>query len=146
MAGGIEGIEKVFNRFKRLKNAIKRTERPLKAAAVYMLGSIDKNFQAEGRPKKWETLADATVAGRRGKKPKILTDTARLRRSHSYRITTNGAEIGTNVIYAPRQHFGYDGSKKSGRGHSDTPARPFLMFQEEDIREIDEIFSRHIRR
>lgn len=143
MPSGIEGIEKLFNRVKRLKNAVKEVERPLRVSAVYMLGSIDKNFQAEGRPVKWQKLADSTKARRRGKQPKILTDTARLRRSHNYRITGEGAEIGTNVIYGPRQHFGYPGGK--GRGRSKTPARPFLMFQEEDIREIGEIFKRHVR-
>ncbi|MDQ3132130.1 MAG: phage virion morphogenesis protein [Acidobacteriota bacterium] len=140
---GIEGIEKLFNRVKRLKNAVKQTERPLRVSAVYMLGSIDKNFAAEGRAEKWKGLADSTKARRRGKRHKILTDTARLRRSHSYRISSGGAEIGTNVIYAPRQHFGYPGG--SGRGRSKTPSRKFLMFQEEDIRQIGEIFSRHVR-
>lgn len=140
---GIEGIEKVFNRVKRLKNAVKQVERPLRVSAVYMLGSIDKNFAAEGRPKKWQGLADSTKAQRRGKSPKILTDTARMRRSHSYRVTSAGAEIGTNAVQGPRQHFGYPGGK--GRGRSKTPARPFLMFQEEDIREIGEIFKRHVR-
>ena len=143
MASGIQGIEKIFNRVKLLKNAVKQTERPLRVASVYMLGSIDKNFAAEGRPKKWQGLADSTKKRRRGKSPKILTDTARMRRGHSYRLTSSGSEIGGNAIQGPRQHFGYSGGK--GRGRSKTPARPFLMFQEEDIREIGEIFSRHMR-
>lgn len=141
---GIQGIDKLFSRVRRLKDAVKKTERPLRTASVYMLGSIDKNFQAEGRPEKWKGLADSTKARRRGKSPKILTDTAMMRRSHSYRITTAGSEIGTNAVQAPRQHFGYPGG--SGRGRSKTPARPFLMFQEEDVRAIEEIFSRHVRR
>jgi phage virion morphogenesis protein len=141
----LQGLEEIFRRVKQLATDTKHVERPLKAASVYMLGSIDKNFKAEGRPEKWKELAPSTK--RRGKSPKILTDTARLRRSHGYRLSTAGSEIGTNVIYAPRQHFGYKAAKgKSGRGHSETPARPFLMFQEEDVREIGEIFKRQISR
>ena len=58
------------------------------------------------------------------------------------KVMTDGVAVGTNVIYGPRQHFGYPGG--SGRGRSKTPARPFLMFQDEDIRDIGEIFKRHI--
>lgn len=120
----------------------------MKAAGVYMLGSIEKNFRAQGRPEKWVGLSEATKNRRRkgrGKGgAKILIDTARLKNSHSMRLTSEGVEVGTNVVYAPRQHFGYPGG--AGRGHSKTPARPFLMFQDEDIVEIGNIFKRHIAR
>lgn len=148
MASGIEGFEKLLRRVKKLSTDTRRTERPMRAAGVLMLGSIEKNFRAQGRPEKWTPLSDATL-GRRRKgrgrgKAQILIDTARLKNSHSMRLTSEGVEIGTNVIYAARQHFGYEGG--AGRGHSKTPARPFLMFQDEDIVEIGNIFRRHIER
>lgn len=143
MASGIQGIDKLFNRIRRLGKAVKDKEKPLRAASVYMRGSIDKNFQAEGRPEKWTPLSQKTTARRRGKTHKILTDTARLRRSMNYKISGDESHIGTNTIYGPRQHFGYEGG--TGRGRSKTPARSFLMFQEEDVREIGEIYKRHIR-
>lgn len=147
MASGIQGIERIFRRVKKLADNARNPERAIRTASVYMLGSIEKNFRAQGRPQKWQKLATSTLARRRkgrGRgKAQILIDRAHLKNSHSYRLTSEGSEIGTNVIYAPRHHFGYEGGK--GRGRSKTPARPFLMYQEEDIREIGEIFSRHAR-
>lgn len=145
--GGIQGLEQILRRVKKLATDSRHVEQPMKASGTYMLGSIEKNFKAGGRPDKWTALSEATKARRRNKKKssiKILIDTARLKNSHQFRLVSEGVQIGTNVIYAPRQHFGYP--EGTGRGHSETPARPFLMFQEEDIREISEIFTRHIAR
>lgn len=143
----ITGIDRIFTRAKKLAKDAKDAQRPLKASSVYMLGSIEKTFRAQGRPKKWTKLADSTVAARRKGRGKgsaqILIDRARLKNSHSYRLSGNASEIGTNVIYAKRHHFGYPGG--TGRGRSKTPARPWLMFQPEDVRDIGEIFSRHYR-
>lgn len=109
-----------------------------------MKASIERNFQASGRPKKWKPLAESTLERRKGRSPKILIDSSHLKNSMSDRLTSDGVEVGTNVIYAKRQHFGYPGG--SGRGHSKTPARPFMLLQEEDIRDIGEVFKRHIAR
>lgn len=142
---GIQGIDRLFRRVGRLATDLKQTEKPLKAAGVLILGSIEKNFQAGGRPARWQKLAPNTKR-RRGKKSsaKILVDTGRLKNSHSMKLTTAGVLVGTNVVYAKRHHFGYPGG--SGRGRSKTPARPFLMLQEEDIDNIGKIFKRHISR
>ena len=138
----------MFRQVKQLAADMKHVERPLRAAGTLMLGSIEKNFKAQGRPTKWEKLKTATVSRRRkgrGKgKGQILIDTARLKNSHAMTVNTDGVEVGTNVIDAPRHHFGYPGG--TGRGRSKTPARPFVMFQEEDVRDIGEIFKRHIAR
>jgi len=147
---GIQGLDKLISRVRELATDVRRVERPLKAIGAYMLGSVEKNFQEQGRPKKWEGLKASTIAGRRKGKgrggPKILIDTGRLKNSISFRLVTSpGVEIGTNVKYAARQHFGYPGG--AGRGHSHTPARPFLMLQKpEDYRAIEDIFKRHFRR
>lgn len=143
MAGGLQGVERVLKRVSVLSRRLTyEIERPLKAAGVYMLGSIERNFQAQGRPTKWTKLADSTLARRRGKRGKILIDTAALKNSHSMRVSTKGVEVGTNKVQAKRQHFGYPGG--SGRGRSKTPARPFVMFQEEDYDAIGSIFRRHV--
>lgn len=148
MASGIQGFEKLMRRVKQLETDVRRTERPMRAAGVYMLGSIERNFKAQGRPEKWTALSESTLARRRkgrGKgKAQILIDTARLKNSVSMRLTGDGVEVGTNVVYAPRQHFGYEGGE--GRGQAKTPARPFLMFQDEDIDAIGDIFRQHIAR
>ena len=145
---GIQGLGRLLSRLAKLKTDTQHVERPLKAAGVYMLGSIEKNFKEQGRPAKWEGLKASTLKGRRRGRgrggPKILISTARLKNSIAYRVHTQGLEIGTNVVYAKRQHFGFPGGP--GRGHSHTPARPFLMFQNEDVTEVGNIFRRHIER
>jgi len=141
----LEGIERVLNRSGRLKRDIKHVERPMKAAGTYMVGSIVRNFNSSGRPKKWQKLAESTIAGRRKGKGKgglkILIDKGQLRNSHSIRLRGDGVEIGTNMVQAKRQHFGYPGG--TGRGRAKTPARPFVMYQDEDPDAIGKIFSRH---
>jgi|CXWL01.1.fsa_nt_gi phage virion morphogenesis protein len=148
MAESIQGLERLFRRVQRLHDRTSRDiERPIKAGAVYMLGSIERNFKAEGRPKRWTALAESTVRQRRKGKgrggPKILTNFGVLKGSMSRRIRRTEAEVGTNAVQAKRQHYGYP--KKAGRGHSKTPARPFVMFQNEDFDAIGMIFSRHVR-
>lgn len=148
MTEGIQGIERLFRRVKQLATDTKHVERPLRAAGALMLSSIEKNFKAQGRPVKWRALKSSTLAQRRKGRGKgrgqILIDRAHLKNSHTMKVFTDGVAVGTNVIYGPRHHFGYKGG--TGRGRSKTPARPFLMFQDEDIRDIGEVFRRHIAR
>jgi phage gpG-like protein len=148
MGQGIEGLERALRRVSRLEQRITRLERPFKAAGTYTVGSVQKNFSAQGRPSKWKALAPSTIRQRRRGKGKggvkILMDTAALRNSMSMRVRTSEVEVGTNKVQARRQHFGYPGG--SGRGHSRTPARPYMMFQDPaDFDAIKYIFSRHIR-
>ena len=148
MSAKLIGIEKVLNHYTRLAAETDNLAVPLRAAGVYMLGSIEKNFKAQGRPGHWPALAPSTLARRRrgtGKGgAKILVDSGRLKNSVTgpSAIATSGStmRIGTNVIYGPRQHFGYPGG--AGRGRAKTPARPFLMFQTEDSDAIIKIFNR----
>jgi phage virion morphogenesis protein len=149
MAGGLQGIDRVLKRVNRLANRMAgEIERPLKAAGVYMLGSIERNFKSQGRPDKWEKLKPATVARRRKGRgtgsPQILINTGSLKNSHSVRIRSQSVEVGTNKVQAKRLHFGYPGGE--GRGRAKTPARPFVMFQDEDFDAIGKIFSRHVTR
>lgn len=150
----IQGLGKLLNRLEEMAlDASRRTDKPLRAAGAYMLGSIEKNFQQQGRPKRWDPLSPKTLAsrrkGRRKKgRPKILINTARLKNSMSFKVIAGpSVAVGTNVRYAPRQHFGYDPGNKKGRGQTKTKARPFVMFQDpEDFDAIAKIFQRHIAR
>lgn len=148
MAQGIEGLERVLRRVSRLERRITSDiEKPFKASGTYMIGSIQRNFSAQGRPKKWQGLAASTIRQRRRGKGKggvkILMDKGQLRNSFAMRVRRSETEVGTNMVQAKRQHFGYPGG--SGRGHSRTPARPYVMFQDEDYDAIGRIFGRHIR-
>lgn len=146
----IEGIDRVFRRVSKISSNMTRTiERPMKAAGTYMLGSIERNFKAGGRPAKWKPLAASTVRRRRrgggSGGVKVLVDTAALKNSMSMRVRRTETEVGTNMVQAKRQHFGYDPQGKKGRGHSETPKRPYMLFQNEDTDAIGRIFLRHVR-
>lgn len=148
MANEIQGLGRLLGRVRRLAADARNTERPRRAAGEVLRRSAEQNFRAQGRPQRWQGLADSTLSRRRRGRgrggPQILIDTARLKNSISYRLVSEGVEVGTNVVYAPRQHFGFPGGP--GRGHSRTPARPFLVVQDEDIETIAGIFRRHIGR
>lgn len=117
--------------------------------------SVIRNFEAEGRPQRWQPLSMATLYQRIGgassrKKRggtkigairklanhKVLQDTARLKNSINVRafndraeIFPDSAKVGTDLVYAAIHQFG----GKAGRGRKVTiPARPFLMVQDED--------------
>lgn len=143
---GIQGLSKLLGRIRKLATDTRHIEQPLKAVGVYMVGSVERNFQAQGRPQKWQGLAASTMRRRRKGRgrgtSRILIDTAGMKNAVDYRVHTGGVEIGLSKVQAARQHFGYPGGP--GRGHSKTPARPFLMFQQEDFSEIQGIFKRHL--
>lgn len=151
MSAAIKGIEQVLNRFLIIEASVKNLEPAMKAAGVYMLGSIERNFKAQGRPAKWEALAPSTLSRRRTGKGKgtaqILVNEGLLKGSvttaDSVTTTNSSMLIGTNKIQAARMHFGYP--EGTGRGHSKTPARPFLLFQTEDADAIEQIFNRHLK-
>lgn len=142
--------------------------------AGYMVGSVQRNFDAQGRPNRWAPLKGAslygwltsrrtwwTKTGNLSKKGRealagrlILTDTGRLRRSIHFRAINQGVEGCTNVKYAAihqlggttKAHMIYPRRKKAlawpaaehpvrrvSHPGSRIPARPFLLFQDEDI-------------
>ncbi|MBI1353272.1 MAG: hypothetical protein GC160_02920 [Acidobacteria bacterium] len=139
------------------------------AVGVKTLSNIDEIFEQEGYPpRSWRLLNASTLIEqftRRGKssttkrgrqrKPflrfaagkKILTDTARLRRSIQYRLAgSNRVEVGTSVIYArihqeggtivPRRakalRIPLGDGRVIFRKFVRIPARPFLLFRPQD--------------
>lgn len=149
MSDDIQGLGRLLTRVRKLATDTRHVERPLKAAGAHVVGSVEKNFQAQGRPKKWTPLATSTLRSRRKGRgrgsARILIDTAKMKNQVAFRVHTKGVEIGLNAVQAARQHFGYPGG--TGRGRSKTPARPFLMLQQpEDTIAIGKIFERHIAR
>lgn len=159
-ANKIQGLEELIARLQEIVGDVKHIRRPLLSAGVYMLGSIERNFQGQGRPTKWKPLSERTLASRRGARKarkkagaatgrgsRILIDMARLKNSMATKVVDDqSVETGTNVVYGPRHQFGYIPGGKKGRGQVKTPARPFLMFQPEDVDAIGRIFQRHIAR
>lgn len=170
----IQGLDALLKRVNEIALDVRHVERPLAAIGALMLGSIEKNFQQQGRPEKWKPLSPITLGLRRqgknfgmvrdsggrlrdrhgrfgsDKGARILIDRARLKNSIGYKVhlalPNSNVEVGTNVVYGPRHHFGYDPAGKKGRGQVRTPARAFLLVQDEDFRDMKEILSRHISR
>ena len=119
---------------------------PLKRAGILMVGSIDKNFRAEGRPDKWTPLSDMTLSMRRkhGKGAKILQDTGRGKGSIDYKVISNQqVEIGTDVQYMAAHQTGGT-VKMFGKRTVKIPKRKFLLFQDEDNKNIVKIFTEYL--
>lgn len=100
--------------------------------------SVEQNFQDEGRPNPWKALKAATLRARarKGKTGKILTVTGQLKNSVNTRTEKNIVIVGSNKVYAPAMN---DGVKEKN-----IPARTFLLFQKEDIKESEEILLEHL--
>ena len=157
-----------------LVNMGRKAKKPtvaLKEIGLEMLLSINKNFEAEGRPNRWAPLSAMTLAMRRNKNKassKILQDTGILRGSINYQLTDDeqGVAIGTNIKYAAPHQYGarinmsartiipkkakvlrfvvdgkvvYSKYAKQKARTITIPARPYLLFQDEDISSIQQI-------
>jgi len=142
----ISGDEKVKALLKKAGDKAKDLRIPLKRAGILMLGSIDKNFRAEGRPDKWTPLSDMTLSMRRknGKGAKILQDTGHGKGSIVYKpISNTKAQVGTDVKYMGIHQTGGT-VKMFGKGTVKIPKRKFLLFQDEDNKNIVKIFTEYL--
>ncbi|MFA6690747.1 MAG: phage virion morphogenesis protein [Saccharofermentanales bacterium] len=128
--------------FRRLQQRLADTQPFMDDIGERVKGSVQRNFDEEGRPQKWVPLRFASKVAwilrkktfwskkgymnKKGKEAwagrKILNDTARLRRSISHRAFKNRVKVSTLVKYAM---FHQEGTRKM-------PARPFLLVQQED--------------
>ncbi|MFQ5765772.1 MAG: phage virion morphogenesis protein, partial [Rhodospirillales bacterium] len=160
----IRGLEDVKALLADLKGRAVDLSAPLKSFGVHMVRSVQKNFEAGGRPVQW---IPSRRARRRG--GKTLIDTARLMRSVVSRVLNPSTlAVGTSVIYARVHQFGVDRTVtvpdtvrivrqafgrpisprqvlfKSHRRRMRIPARPFLVFQEEDLQILRKILVSHL--
>jgi len=156
MAFKLEIDDKGFNRdVRRLVGKLENPKPALIEIGAYMQRSIQRNFKEGGRPRKWPRSVRAKMQG-----GQTLMDTGNLYSSINYDASSKSVAIGTNTLYAPIQHSGGVISAKRakhltykipGLGWRKSksvriPARPFLMFQEEDYKAIRRILKRHVER
>lgn len=153
---------------------LKKSARVLRPALLdigdVLEASVDQNFKAEGRPIKWKKLKPATIKARRQSGPQILNKTGELSLSVVSKVKGNTVEIGSPLEYArihnqggTINHPGGTKYKVIGKGKAaflkkeatdfdgitkphkiKIPARPFLLFQKEDIVEAKDILQDHL--
>jgi len=130
-----------------LTGVLKRMGNP--APAMKIIGaivrtSIVRNFEKGGRPTKWQALSPETLKKKKGSA--ILREQGMaggLMGSVNYKPYSNKVVISANKVYAAIHHFG----GKAGRGRKVTiPARPYMMVQYEDWREIEAMLDDFIIR
>jgi phage gpG-like protein len=146
----------LVGQFEALAASVRSYHEPLKRSIQQVvIPSIKKNFDVGGRPS-WPVLAPATLVFRgelkstssldalsAGFGSEILVRSGKLRRAAQalarWTITRDEAYAGGawpgSVWYGPLQHTGFIG----GHG-AETPPRPFMMIQEEDMPKIEEVF------
>lgn len=129
---------------KRLAAAGRDLTPAMRKAAGVMADSVEENFEQEGRPDKWKSLAASTIKQRtkQGTWPgKILQRRGNLARSITRHFDATSAVVGSNLAYARIHQLG----GKAGRGHaSEIPARPYLKLTEEDEADIIKSFNRFL--
>jgi phage gpG-like protein len=170
----IKNNEEIRALLKKAGDKAKDLRVPLKRAGILMVGSVGKNFRAEGRPEKWAPLSPMTIAMRRkkGRRAKILQDTGMGRDSIVYDVVSNQeVQIGTPLKYMAKHQTGgtinipardiYPVRARALHWVSDgkdvfvmhvhqkertakIPQRKFLLFQEEDEKNIVKIFTEYL--
>ena len=107
----------------------------MKLIGEVAMASVQENFEVGGRPS-WQPLAPATVKAKGHSKPLVASG---ILKNVIMKASANEVLVGVQPAakeYAAIQHFG----GKAGRNHSVTiPARPYMLLQDEDLQEIDEL-------
>jgi len=117
-----------------------------------LAASIEQNFEDEGRPEKWKPLSEPTLRARRekGYTGPILQASGQLAASiaNNIDVEADAVYVGTNKEYGKYMHFGTKqiikprqrmwlwknlGIWKEIGDELKTPARPFMLVQNEDI-------------
>lgn len=99
-------------------------------ALPIVAAALERNFDEEGRPRRWPPLSPAYARWKERHFPgrRILERTGRLRRSIRAAIEGNAIVLSTDIPYAAAHQFGVP-----SRG---LPARPFLVLTEDDRQQL----------
>jgi len=107
-------------------------------AGTLMLSSVAENFAAQGRPEKWSPLSLSTVRGKG--QAVMLYETGFLMSSIGYAAFSDRLEVTARAPYAAFQQEG----GHAGNNGAATPARPFLLFQHDDVGAIRDMVEKYI--
>lgn len=161
-----------FNRYMRQMSKNAEQLNPFfNKASMIMLRSFAQNFQEQGRPKHWKRLSPNTIAGRRKQSARILQDTGRLRMStiakgapgNIHKQGKDYLKMGSRLKIAPFHQYGtrpYDILPVNAKAlrfmttagiqfamrvhHPGLTARPFVMIQDEDVKDLTELAAEHV--
>lgn len=142
-----EGNTKILTDISKKMNVEERKYRMAKSVKLIRKSVLD-NFQISGRPDPWKLpqrllgkknygeghggIRRITFSAKYQKPTLIITGTLK-----QIRMKSNAREgivyTGSTAPYARAMHF--------GRKEKNIPARPFMMFQDEDIEEIIDIWK-----
>ncbi|MDD3773463.1 MAG: phage virion morphogenesis protein, partial [Weeksellaceae bacterium] len=105
----------------------------MKNIAGIMADAVEENFENEGRPDKWQELAESTIKHRKKTRHwpgRILQVEGQLATSITTQYDNESAVIGSNLAYAAIHQLG----GQAGKGKKVTiPARPYLDLTENEL-------------
>lgn len=129
------GVENLFARAFRLEERLRDQKTPLTGAGKLMRGSIETNIASGGRPT-FTPLAASTIAARarRGTGSTPLYEYGNMVGGIREIVSSDSVEVGSDAAQANRMQYGWP---------NHTPARPWVMFQSEDIDGIESLFTQH---
>ena len=116
----------------------------MKNIAGIMADAVEENFEQEGRPDKWQELAESTIKHRKKTKHwpgKILQVEGQLATSITMQYDSESAVIGSNLEYAAIHQLG----GQAGKGKKVTiPARPYLNLAKKDFNNVLEKINNYL--
>jgi len=109
----------------------------MKNIAGIMADAVEENFEQEGRPDKWQELAESTIKHRKKTKHwpgRILQVEGQLATSITTKYDSESAVIGSNLVYAAIHQLGGN----AGKGKKvKISARPYLGLGDKEINQIN---------
>lgn len=132
------GFRETERLFKSAQDRMKDLSVPLKQGGLVMLRSIEQNFKAGGLPNRWKSLKPATVRFKssRGYSPLPLTRSGAMQRSVTFLVRDKKKlAIGTSIPYGAVHQKG---------GGNNIPKRPFLIFKNDDLKNIKKLVVGYI--
>lgn len=134
----------VTSHLERLARKVRDLTPIMREISEDMLDAVQENFDKEGRPGRWPELSPAYKRwlNKKGKTGKMLNRSAAgLYPSIHPWYDSRSAVVGTNKKYAAIHHFG----GRAGRGKKvKIPARPYLVLDDSDTRQIVERMKRYL--
>jgi phage gpG-like protein len=117
------------------------------AVEMHMIGSLTDNFEKGGRPKRWSPLAPITIEMKGSSS--VLQNKGNLKNSLNAQNTKRGKL--SLEMWAGEQHGLFhqfadvEPSKQFGMTNKrGMPMRPFILFQKQDIKEIEKQLGKFI--